>query len=74
MTAWSRTLRRWAQSQRTALRAVFLIATIAILIEGFWVERSVLHLLLLHPMLLLALFSALVLTEESDPSEASSER
>lgn len=74
MTAWSRTLRRWAQSQRTALCALLLIATIAILIEGFWVERSVLHLLLLHPLLLLALFGALVLTEESDAPEASPER
>jgi uncharacterized membrane protein YoaK (UPF0700 family) len=67
MTASSRVLRRWARRQRTALRVLLMIAAIALLIDGFWVERSVLHLLLLHPMLLLALFGALVLTEEPDP-------
>jgi uncharacterized membrane protein YoaK (UPF0700 family) len=67
MTASSRVLRRWARRQRTALRVLLMIAAIALLIDGFWIERSVLHLLLLHPVLLLALFGALVLTEERDP-------
>jgi uncharacterized membrane protein YoaK (UPF0700 family) len=67
MAASSRVLRQWARRQRTALRVLLMIAAIALLIDGFWVERSVLHLLLLHPMLLLALFGALVLTEEPDP-------
>jgi uncharacterized membrane protein YoaK (UPF0700 family) len=67
MTASSRVLRRWARRQRTALRVLLMIAAIALLIDGFWIERSVLHLLLLHPVLLLALFGALVLTEEPDP-------
>jgi hypothetical protein len=67
MAASSRVLRQWARRQRTALRVLLMIAAIALLIDGFWIERSVLHLLLLHPVLLLALFGALVLTEEPDP-------
>lgn len=74
MAARSRKLRAWAQRQRTALRALLVIAAIALLIDGFWIERSVLHLLLLHPVLLLALIGALVLTEEPDPPGASDER
>ena len=74
MAASSRVLRQWARRQRTALRVLLMIAAIALLIDGFWVERSVLHLLLLHPMLLLALFGALVLTEEPDPPGTSDGR
>jgi len=64
-------LRQWAQRRRTALRVILVIAAIALLIDGFLVERSVLHLMLLHPLLLLALIGALVLTEEPDPPGAS---
>jgi hypothetical protein len=74
MAASSRVLRQWARRQRTALRVLLMIAAIALLIDGFWIERSVLHLLLLHPVLLLALFGALVLTEERDPPGTSDGR
>lgn len=74
MAATSRKLRAWAQRQRTALRVLIVIAAIALLFDGFWIERSVLHLLLLHPVLLLALIGALVLTEDPDPPGVSDER
>lgn len=67
MATWACMLRQWAQRRRTALRVILVIAAIALLIDGFLVERSVLHLMLLHPLLLLALIGALVLTEEPDP-------
>ena len=67
MMAWTRMLRHWAQRRRTALLVLLGIAAIALLIDGFLVERSVLHLMLLHPLLLLALMGGLVLTEEPDP-------
>ena len=74
MTAWTRMLRHWAQRRSTALRVLGVIAAIALLIDGFLVERSLLHLMLLHPLVLLALIGALVLTENPDPPGTPDER
>jgi hypothetical protein len=43
-----------------------LVAIVALFVDGFLVERSFPHLMLLHPLLLVALLGALALTEASD--------
>lgn len=57
---------RWAQRWRRPLRVLMLVAIVALFVDGFVVERSVSHLMLLHPVLLVALLGALALTEVSD--------
>ena len=74
MMAWTRTLRHWALRRSTELRVLLVIAAIALLIDGFLVERSLLHLMLSHPLLLLALIGALALTEDPDPPGTPDER
>jgi hypothetical protein len=59
-------LLRWAQRWRRPLRALMLVAIVALFVDGFLVERSFPHLMLLHPLLLVALLGALALTEASD--------
>ena len=67
-------LRRWAHHQRIALRMLFAIAALALLFDGYlMIDRSVAHLLLLHPILLLALMFGVVLTEDLDSPEARDE-
>jgi hypothetical protein len=67
-------LRRWAHDRRIALRMLFAIAALALLFDGYqMIDRSVGHLLLLHPILLLALMFGVVLTEDLDSPEARDE-
>lgn len=73
MTLSLSALRSWAHRRRFALRALLAIAAIALLIDGFVVERNVVHLLLLHPLLLLSLMFAVALTEDLDPVETRNE-
>ena len=74
MMAWTDMLRHWALRRSTELRVLLVIAAITLLIDGFLVERSLLHLMLSHPLLLLALSGALVLTEDPDPPGTPDER
>jgi hypothetical protein len=59
-------LLRWAHRQRRQLRLLMLLAIVALFVDGFLVERSVRHLMLLHPVLLVALLGAFALTDSSD--------
>jgi hypothetical protein len=59
-------LARWTQRRRQPLRLLILVAIAALFVDGFLVERSFVHLILLHPVLLLALLGALTLTGSHD--------
>lgn len=61
------TLRHWLFTYRIAVRVLLALATVGILLDGYWVERSVMHLLLTHPLMLLGLMVAWVATEELAP-------
>ena len=54
MAAWARTLTRFIHRQRRLVRGLLAVAALVLLIDGFLIERSLLHLLLLHPLLLMA--------------------
>lgn len=70
MAAWARTLTRFIHRQRRPVRGLLAVAALVLLIDGFLIERSLLH-LLLHPLLLMALLAGLILTETPDPPGAS---
>lgn len=57
---------RWAHRKRRALRLLILVAIASLFVDGFLVERSFAHLMLLHPVLLVALLGALTLTWAPD--------
>jgi len=60
------TLLRWTQRRRQPLRILMLVAIVSLFVDGFLVERNFVHLMLLHPVLLIALLGALALTAASD--------
>ena len=57
---------RWAHRKRRAFRLLILVAIASLFVDGFLVERSFAHLMLLHPVLLVALLGALTLTWAPD--------
>jgi hypothetical protein len=59
-------LRRWIHRRRRALRLLILVAIASLFVDGIMVERSFAHLMLLHPVLLVALLGALTLTWSPD--------
>ena len=69
MTRVTHRLRRWLFTHRHAVRVLLGLATVGILLDGYWVERSVMHLLLTHPLMLLGLMIGWVATEEIGTSE-----
>ena len=60
------TLLRWAQQKRQPLRFLMVVAIVSLFVDGLLVERNFVHLMLLHPVLLVALLGALALTAASD--------
>ena len=60
------TLLRWTQRRRQPLRILMLVAIVSLFVDGYLVERNFVHLMLLHPVLLIALLGALALTAASD--------
>ena len=60
------TLLRWAQQKRQPLRILMVVAIVSLFVDGLLVERNFVHLMLLHPVLLVALLGALALTATSD--------
>lgn len=71
MAVWARTLTRFIHRRRRPVRGLLALAALVLLVDGFVIERSLLHLLLLHPLLLMALLAGLILTETPDPPGAS---
>jgi hypothetical protein len=59
-------LQRWVHRRRRPLRYLIGLALVVLLIEGFFVERSAAHLMLLHPILFLALLGGWALTADPD--------
>lgn len=66
MTNTLPTLLRWTQRRRQPLRILMLVAIVSLFVDGLLVERNFVHLMLLHPVLLIALLGALALTATSD--------
>jgi hypothetical protein len=61
--------RRFIAQHRWPLRLLVLLAILATLADGLWMPRDVVHLLVGHTLLLLALGTALVIVEETDADD-----
>jgi hypothetical protein len=61
--------RHFIARHRWPLRLLLLLAIAALLTEGLWIQRDVVHLLVGHTLLLLALGTAVVIVEETDADD-----